>query len=543
MTLLCVPILAPDAPTALREAQAAKDAGADLVEFRIDDLFHGYESPTDEQAVAHLIDHSPLPCIVTCRSSAEGGHYDGPDDARISLYQRLGTAMGVTIPPRYIDVELSTYQRSANIQQKVHLAVGYPDERRDLQTSLILSTHEFKGRPADLSRRILAMRSIPAAKVLKIAYLARSLRDNLELFDILADRDRPTIALAMGEPGLMSRILAPKFGGFLTFASLRPTTTTAPGQPTLFELLHTYRFRSINKDTAVYGVVGHPVSHSLSPHIHNAGFEALNLNAVYLPLPIAPGYESFKASILELIHYTPLNLRGLSVTLPHKENLVRLAQEQGWQLDETSTATGAANTLAIDRDTTGAITRIRTLNTDARALVSTLESETGPVTGKRIAIYGAGGVGKSAAISLAAAGASITIFNRAYDRAAALAESLDLVSRAQITADDVANLARSRFDAYINCTPVGMKDGPAPAASPLPIADIARLAPGAIVMDTIYNPLETTLLRNARESGLRPIFGLPMFIAQAAAQFSQWTGHPAPAQLFDRIAREQLAAR
>jgi 3-dehydroquinate dehydratase/shikimate dehydrogenase len=541
-TLLCVPILAPDTDIALREAHAAKDGGADMVEFRVDDIFHGYDSPTGEEAVAHLIDHTPLPCIITCRAASEGGHYDGPDDARISLYQRLGTALGVTIPPRYIDVELSTYQRSANIQQKVHLAVGYPDERRDLQTSLILSTHDFKGRPQDLARRILAMRSIPAAKVLKIAYLARSLRDNLELFDLLADRDRPTIALAMGEPGLISRILAPKFGGFLTFASLRPTTTTAPGQPTIHELLHTYRFRSIDKDTAVYGVVGHPVSHSLSPHIHNAGFDAIGLNAVYLPLPIAAGYESFKASVLELIHYTPLNLRGLSVTLPHKQNLIRLAQEQGWELDEVSTAVGAANTVAIDRDTANTITRIRTLNTDARALVSTLEQEIGPVAGKRIAIRGAGGVGKSAAISLAAAGASVTVFNRTYDRAAALAESLDPVSRAQIAADDLGNLTRSRFDAYINCTPLGMKDGPAPDGSPLPIADIARLAPGATIMDTIYNPLETPMLRAARESGLRPISGLPMFIAQAAAQFTAWTSQPAPAQLFDRIAREQLAA-
>jgi 3-dehydroquinate dehydratase/shikimate dehydrogenase len=87
-----------------------------------------------------------------------------------------------------------------------------------------------------------------------------------------------------------------------------------------------------------------------------------------------------------------------------------------------------------------------------------------------------------------------------------------------------------------------MKDGPAPDGSPLPIADIARLAPGATIMDTIYNPLETPMLRAARESGLRPISGLPMFIAQAAAQFTAWTSQPAPAQLFDRIAREQLAA-
>ncbi len=540
MTLLCVPILVTDTPSALRDAQTAKDAGADLVEFRIDDIFHGYKSPTGEEAVAQLVDQSPLPCIITCRPAGpEGGHYDGPDDARLSLYQRMGTALGLTAPPRYIDVELSTYQRSANIQQKVHLAVGYPNERRELQTSLILSTHDFTGRPADLSRRILAMRGIPAAKVLKIAFLARSIRDNLELFDLLADRDRPTIALAMGEFGLMSRVLAPKFGGFLAFASLRDSSATAPGQPTIRDLLDLYRFRSITPSTAVYGVVGYPISHSLSPHIHNAGFEAVEHDGVYLPLPVAPGYESFKATILELIHHAPLGLRGLSVTSPHKENLATLAREQGWSLDEVSTAMGAANTLAIGPE--GSVARFRVLNTDTPALARTLADALGNLTSKRIAVVGAGGVGRAAAMGLAAAGATVIIFNRTRMRGDELAMALIPTARGRVSAADMADLPRTRCDAYVNCTPVGMKDGPA-GSPPIPVAQIAGIAPGAVVMDTIYNPLETPLLAAARAAGLRPVSGLPMFIAQAAAQFSAWTGKPAPAALFERIARERLAS-
>jgi 3-dehydroquinate dehydratase/shikimate dehydrogenase len=536
-----VPILVSDPAAALRDARAAKDAGADLVEYRIDDIFHGYESRADEEAVAQLVEGSPLPCIVTCRSAAEGGQYDGPEEARVSLYQRLGTAEGITMPPRYIDVELSAYQSSANIRQKVHLAVGHPVERRDLQTSLILSTHDFKGRPADLSRRVLAMRSVAAAKVLKIAFLARSLRDNLELFDILADRDRPTIALAMGEPGLMSRVLAPKFGGFLTFASLRPTTTTAPGQPTIHELLRTYRFRSIDENTAVYGVVGAPVSHSLSPHIHNAGFEAAGVNAVYLPLPIPEGFEPFKATLLELVHAPALTLRGLSVTIPHKENLVRLAREQGWELDEASEAIGAGNTLAVDRNEAGAATRLRVLNTDAPALASSIGAELGSLTGARIAIVGAGGVARAAAAALSRAGAVVTVFNRHPGRAGELAAALRAVC-AGITAGVLEDLPGSAWDAVVNCTPVGMKDGPAAAEAPVSAADIATRSPGAVVMDTVYNPLETRLIREAKGAGLRVVPGLPMFIAQAAAQFSVWTGRPAPAALFERIARERLAS-
>jgi 3-dehydroquinate dehydratase/shikimate dehydrogenase len=537
VTLLCVPILVADPAAALRDAQLAKDLGADLVEFRIDDIFHGYESPTGEESVAELVDRSPLPCIITCRPAGpEGGNYDGREDARISLFQRLGTALGVTVPPRYIDVELSTYQHSANIRQKVNLAVGYPDERRDLQTSLILSTHDFKSRPADLSRRILAMRDVAAAKVLKIAYLARSLRDNLELFDLLADRDRPTIALGMGEFGLLSRILAPKFGGFLTFASLRDTMATAPGQPTLRDLTELYRFRSITPATEVYGVVGSPVSQSLSPHIHNAGFEAIGRDAVYVPLPVAPGYESFKATVLELLHYGPLTLRGLSVTSPHKENLARLAREQGWALDTTANAIGAANSVILPVDGLP-----RVLNTDTPALVGVLADVLGGVTGKHIAIVGAGGVGRAAAIGLAAAGASLAIANRTSARAEDLAQAISPTARNSIRAVDPADLAVTRCDAYVNCTPLGMKDGP--AAEPLiPVQAIAAIAPGALVMDTVYNPLETPLLAAARKTGLRTVSGLPMFIAQAAAQFSAWTDRPAPAALFERIARERLAS-
>lgn len=531
-----------DRASALRDAAAAKVAGADMVELRLDDFFHGYTEPTNEPDIAKLVEESPLPCIVTCRPAGpEGGHYDGADDARLALFQRLGTALGLTTPPRYIDVELSTYTRSANAAMKVNLAVGHPDEKRDLSTSLILSLHDFGGRPADLSRKLVLLSNQAAAKVLKIAYRARSLRDNLELFELLSHRDRPTIALGMGEFGLMSRVLAPKFGGFLTFASLRPTATTAPGQPTVSELLGPYRFRSITPATSVYGVVGFPVSHSLSPHIHNAGFESIGHDGVYLPLPISEGFESLKATLLELIHFAPLTLRGLSVTLPHKQNLVRLAREQGWGMDLHSASIGAANTVAIDRNSSGEAVNIRIANTDATALVDAMSEALGLIAGRTIAIIGAGGVGRAAAMSLSAAGAEVTIFNRTRERAVELAAALSpglSLSGVRIAPGDMGDLPRSRFDAYLNCTPVGMQDGPDPAGMPIPIRDIAPLVPGAVVMDTVYRPIETPLLRAARESGLRVVDGVSMFVNQAAAQFTIWTGRPAPVRLFERIVRE-----
>ncbi len=532
MTLLCCPIPVFDPAAALRDAHSAKSAGADLIEFRLDDFFHGDELQIAQ--IVHLISESPLPCIATCRPVSEGGSYDGPDDARIALFERLGTAFGKgEHPPRYIDIELATYDRSANIRQKINLAIDHHEQVRDLQTSLILSTHDFKGLPSDLSRRVLAMSGHPVAKVLKIAFLARSLRDNLEVFDLLTHRDRPMIALTMGEPGLMSRVLAPKFGGFLAFASLRPSTTTAPGQPTISELLNLYRFRSINPQTAVYGVIGSPVSHSLSPHIHNAGFESIGHNGVYLPMPVSPGYESLKATILELIHHPALALRGLSVTLPHKENIVQLAREQGWGLDESASMMNAANTVCIERDSSGGVANVKVFNTDAPAVVQSVFEAVGPLQGKRVAILGAGGVAKAAAHALSEAGASISIFNRTLSRAQALARSIP-GAVALLPSD----LHHHELDILINCTPLGMAGGPAPGAMPIDPAHIRAPEPYTAVMDTIYMPIDTPFLRAAREAGLRTIDGVSMFVNQAAAQFTRWTGAPAPTRLFERIVRE-----
>lgn len=565
-TLVCVPITVHDADAALADARAAKAAGADLVEYRIDEVF---SDPTDSAPdILRIVAASPLPCIVTCRPAwgGEGGSYDGDDAPRIALFERLGTAFGPgEHPPRYLDVEWSTLSRSANIRQKIRLAVEHPEQSRDLTTSLILSLHDFDGRPADLTRRLLAMREESAARVLKIAYRCRSLRDNLELFDLLEHRDRPTIALGMGEFGLMSRILAPKFGGFLTFASLRPTTATAPGQPTIRELLDLYRFRSIGPATGIYGVVGWPIGHSISPHVHNAGFGAINWPGVYLPLPIpgaraaatehdgpahtdnAPSdlenaYISLKATLVELVEHPRLSLRGVSVTIPHKENLVRLARDRGWTIDPVAARIGAANTLAVDRGADGRPIAARVFNTDAPAIADALHAALGPLSGITVAVLGAGGVARAVAYAAAAEGARVIVANRTRDRALALCEGLAGLS-GSVAAGDHRDLADPAVRACINATPVGMSGGPDATGSPIPIDILRARKPGSLlVLDTVYNPLLTPLLRDAASSGHRTIDGVTVFTAQAARQFEAWTGSPPPPGLFDRVARETLSA-
>lgn len=557
MTLLCVPILVQDAPSALDEAFRAKEAGADMIEFRVDGFFSGTGDESEVRRVGDLVGASPLPAIVTCRSSSEGGHYDGPDDARVALYEFLGTidpkspsgTGPARHPPRYLDLELATYERSANLRQKAHLAVDWPRKRRNGAPGLILSAHDFAGRPSDLSRRVLRMASLKAADVVKIAYRARSLRDNLELLDLIGQTGRPTIALAMGEFGLLSRVLAPKFGGFLTFAPLHAGGATAPGQPTLAELRDRYRFRSIGKATRVYGVIGWPVGHSRSPLVHNAGFGAIGFDGVYLPMPIGASedvpatYAAFKATVLELIAHAGLSFRGASVTLPFKEHLVRLAREQGWTVDGASAATLAANTLAVtDRG-------VEVSNTDVAALVEAVIRVRGSLMGARCSVLGAGGVARCAAYGLARAGAEVSVHNRDPQRAEAMARQIEAAlgvspgvpPSGRVREAPWADAPAEGSDVIVNCTSVGMEGGP--PGSPLAAEALDRLSPATVVMDTVYTPSRTELLRRADSKGLRTVNGVEMFVRQAESQFALWTGARPPDGLFRDVLKEAEHAR
>ncbi|MEK6702921.1 MAG: type I 3-dehydroquinate dehydratase [Planctomycetota bacterium] len=564
--LLCVPITVESLDQALADAATARSLGADLVEFRIDGLFSGHANPatpgdSDEtRPILKLVAQSPLPCIVTCRLASEGGQYDGDETDRVSLYERLGTATGPNEhPPRFLDFELAAFSRSANIRQKINLATDHPARRRELAPSLILSAHDFDSRPADLSRRVLAMHAEPASQITKIAFRARSLRDNLELFELLREAPKPMIALAMGEFGLMSRVLAGKFGAFLTFAALKRATATAPGQPTVSELLGTYRFRSISSTTRVYGVIGSPVSHSLSPLIHNAAFEAAGFDAVYLPLPIPPAtsgnpddtYLLFKATLGALVDDPSLDFHGASVTLPHKENLVRFATERSWTIDPAALAIGAANTLVIERSA-GAVTSARVLNTDSGAAIAPIVEAIGPLAGVEVGVVGAGGVARAVVYGLMTAGARVTVYNRDLARAQRLAADLSQAlthhragsSGGVVSAASLDTLPAAAAQVFINCTPVGMKGGPDPVGSPIPVLAISNSGnchTSPLVLDTVYNPIDTPLLTQARQAGWRSIDGVEMFVRQAQVQSQAWTGRLAPGSLFDRVVREALA--
>jgi len=455
--------------------------GADLLEIRIDCM-------TAEQAIAalpELLASSPIPTIVTCRSVSEGGIFDGTEEDRVAMYR---AALDCKHPPRYIDVEHEVLTRHPLML----------DALASEETDIILSWHDTKSRPNDLLQRAAAMQDIQGVAIVKMVWRARSLRDNLEAFSLLQSRQQPMIAMCMGEYGLMSRVLAPKFGAFAVFASVEGKEQTASGQPSTKDLRSLFYFDEINLDTKVFGVIGNNVSHSASPAFHNAAFKAAGKNAVYLPLPIPAGWEHLKASVLALQSFKELHLSGASVTIPHKEQMLKLVDEA----DVNCTTAGATNTVSFIEGKRCAN------NTDIEAL-----KELAPQA-KRVLVLGGGGVARAAIVAMAQVGATVFVATRRQEQAEMLAEELPC-SIAQNNLNDI--------DTLINCTPVGMQGGCDASSDPATLlAPSLTITPPLVVIDTVYKPRETPLVQRAIKAGCATVTGDEMFRLQAAQQQNIW---------------------
>lgn len=514
MTRLCVAIFVTDLKQAKRDISTAIEAGAEIVELRLDDL-------PDPLVLMPILQRPPIPLILTCRSPLEGGRGNRSDMERISLIERAA-AMNFT---SYVDIELQTLRR-----------VSLPPK---LNNTLIISSHDFAGRPERLHNLLLEMNELGAG-VSKIVWTARTIRDNLEAFEILQSRQRPTIALCMGEHGILSRILAKKFGGFLTFVSLGQEKATAPGQVSIADLKTFYRWDAIGPQTKVFGVVGSPIGHSMSPAIHNAAFDETGFDGVYVPLLVNEGYESFKAFMESFVNFSGLDLGGLSITIPHKENALRYLIEKSGEVDELSRRIGAVNTIVIDRGAGDAPARLRGMNTDYAAILDSMTAALGITREKladyRVAVIGAGGTGRTAVAALASCGATVVIYNRTRDRAELLAAEFN-GHDGHVVAAPLEKLCDSCCQIYINTTSIGMH--PRPDESPFG-ERVPNLGPDSLVFDAVYNPPKTKLLAQAETCGARAISGVEMFVRQATAQFEAFTQLPAPAPSMRQVVERQF---
>jgi 3-dehydroquinate dehydratase / shikimate dehydrogenase len=484
--LVCVTVTAPTMAELRRRRDAVVDA--DLVELRLD-------SVADPSAPGALAGRR-RPVIVTCRPSWEGGGFKGSEEERRTL---LGDALA--LGAEYVDVEWRA---------------GFDDLlARTGGRRIVLSTHDFRSVPTDVAEQARAMRAT-GAEVVKIAAQANRLSDCLGLLELGSrmGRDGGMVVIAMGDRGIASRVLSRRFGSAWTYAG----TLDGIGQPTPAMMLDQFHFRSISESTEIYGLVGSPIGHSVSPDMHNAALRAARVDAVYLPLPAADvdDFMTFGKGI---------GLKGASVTIPFKVALFDAVDE----VYSVARRIGAINTIrVIDGRWIGG-------NTDASGFLQPLQQRGVALQGIRAAILGAGGAARAVAVALAPDGADVTIYarNRARAEPAATVVGTRLGDWPP---------AQGSWDLLVNCTPVGMQ--PHPGETPLTADQLtgpptARGA-GRIVYDLVYNPLATRLLREAAAAGCTTIGGLEMLVAQAQEQFQWWTGTRPPAGVMRAAAEKRL---
>lgn len=501
-TRLICPLTARTVEAMRADMIAASAEGAEMVECRLDFL----EAMPDDAQLRCLLADSPVDVIVTCRPMRQGGRYSGEERHRLALLARASLCEKVA---------------AVDIEQDVP-AEDWPSVAGGLT---VLSHHDFARCPADLDR-IAATMDASGADVNKIAFTANGPQDAMRAFDVIRACKKPTLAMAMGEAGLLSRIFAKKFGCWGTFASLRAGAESAPGQLSLTEMKHLYRWDAIGAATEIFGVIGSPVAHSMSPAIHNAAFATARRDAVYVPLRIEPGAENFNRFMDAVAERPWLGLRGLSVTIPHKENA--LAYVGAENCDELAVRIGAANTITISP-----AGDLRGDNTDYAgaidALCGKMGIQRGDLADRRITVLGAGGAGRAIVAALSHYGAIVTICNRTLSRAETLAEEFGCEAR------PLSDVGGTEPEIIINCTSIGMH----PNVEDCPISAL----PGStkVVFDTVYNPLRTKLLAMAEAGGVQTVTGLDMFVNQAAAQYEIWTQSRAPVEVMRQVVIDCLS--
>jgi 3-dehydroquinate dehydratase/shikimate dehydrogenase len=298
-----------------------------------------------------------------------------------------------------------------------------------------------------------------------------------------------------------------------------------------------YRWDAIKPSTKVYGVVANPVRHSMSPAIHNAAFDATGYDGIYLPLLVESSYESFKAFMETFVNFDGLDLSGLSITIPHKQNALRYLKEKGGAVEELAARIGAVNTIAIERSDDAV--KLSGTNTDYAAILDSITDKLGigreDLRGVPVAVLGAGGTARAAVAGLANCGAEVWITNRTAERAAELAREFDGHS-GKVTAGSMEEIAKSGAKVWINTTSVGMY----PNMDESPLGDSPKIDASSIVFDTVYNPIRTKLLWQAEQAGAKTINGVEMFVRQAAAQFETWTRSNAPREVMRRVVEQRL---
>ena len=491
---VCVAIIGSTAAEMLEKASAVVKE-TPFLEFRLDYL--------DKPLLAlpkfkHFFqDNTAATGIATCRRTANSGKFSGNVAAEIEVLSKAAAA-GFHI----VDVELESVEA---------MKKGELQKLRETGVALIISHHDYNA-TKDLEG--IYKRIIPFhPDFIKIVPTAKTLSDNVTLMRFIERMEDHSniIGICMGDAGIISRVLGVRAGSAFTFAAATTGEETGPGQIAARTLIETYRIDQVDAATKVYGVAGNPIRSSLSPIMMNTAFRRETVNAVYLAL------QANKLSdLLKLVHEIPI--QGLSVTMPLKEEIMAHLEKT----DPLSAKIGACNTVLRAQDG-----KLYGFNTDVAGITGPLEKRMS-LRGAKALVLGAGGAARAAVFGLREKGAEVFILNRTAETAQKLARQ----SGAKTIKKDA--VAKTPFDVIINATPIGMAG--MKANQLLEAKDLNT----KLVFDLVYNPLETPLLRMARQKGIPIITGIEMFVQQGARQFEIFTGKPAPEEEMLRVVIHSL---
>ncbi len=477
---ICVALSAADPNSLQRLAIGECQAGAKFVELRLDLL------PRPEAGlplIKLLRERWPkLKILATCRRKEAQGGFGGS----IEVQERILTK-AASNGAQLLDLEIETAEPEPDVAERL---------RR--KARVVLSFHDFEKAPPP-EKVLRRLQKIPA-DIYKMAVAGVKPSDSGRLLSLLDPADAPPlVVLAMGEVGAASRILSPSRGAAFTFAAPNTAAGTAPGQYSAAVMQGLYRVDKLTRDTRVFGVIASPVAHSMSPVLHNRAMRKCGVDGVYLPFRVEP--EQLK----DFFRFAEeLPIEGVSVTLPHKEKVMRHLAG----IDKLALQIGAVNTVFRKGK------QWRGMNTDAIGVTAPLE-RLRRLKGATALVVGTGGAARAAVFALQAKGARVAIAGRRPEKVRALAKATGAEGLAW-----EASLGRG-FDILVQSTPVGMLPNVEENLFPDRI-------PAEIVFDMVYNPLRTALIKRAQEQGKTVVLGLEMFIEQAAAQFELWTKLPAP---------------
>ncbi len=492
---VCIALGFQDTEALLRCAREEADSGGTFFEFRLDYLSAPQEGIP---AIAFFLREYPsCQVLATCRRRENRGYFDGTIAEQVAL---LEAAMGAGA--RTADLEIESAERVADGVDRLRSA-----------GQLVVSYHNFNGTPA-MAAVLGRMERVPA-DAYKIVTTARKPSDIQRLLTVSRGRTgTPLILMSMGEIGFPSRVVGPIYGSLYSYAAPAGAAGTASGQVDAHQLRQLYHLERLSRKTRIFGVIADPVGHSLSPAIHNRAFLSRRIDAVYVPFLVpATRLRDF------FIAARDLPVTGISVTIPHKQKVIRYLDV----IDPLARRIGAVNTVWRKAG------KWRGLNTDVAGVIVPLERRL-RLAKARVLVAGNGGAARAAAFALADKGACVFLTGRDQERVEKLARAANAQA---VMREDLAN---ARFDALVHATPMGMH----------PKVDecfFDRKVPADVVLDMVYNPEETVLVRRARKQKKEVITGMEMFIEQAVHQFELWTATEAPRSAMESAAREALAER